>query len=195
VNADIIYSATVTFTQNELHAAVYASENGGGNWTLRDLGLPNLFANVVRVDPTDTNILYCGTGAGVYRSTNKGESWSRFGSGLPNVDVRDMQLFSDGSGIRVSTFGRGVWQILRRQLAIASVSVKKKKLFVFGNNFDDGADILINDEPQKTKNDGDNPTTKLIGPKAGKKIRPGDRIRVRNADGALSNEFIYAPSN
>jgi photosystem II stability/assembly factor-like uncharacterized protein len=194
-NADIIYSATVISTLTEIRAAVYASEDGGRNWALRDLGLPNLFANVVRVDPLDTNILYCGTGVGVYRSTNKGESWSRFGSGLPNVDVRDLQVFSDGSGIRISTFGRGVWQLQRSLIEIASVTVKKKKLFVFGSNFDDGAEILINDQPQKTRNDGDNPTTKLNGPKAGKKIKPGDRIRVRNSDGALSDEFIYAPSN
>jgi hypothetical protein len=32
----------------------------------------------------------------------------------------------------------------------------------------------------------------LIGKKAGKKIKPGDRVQVRNPDGTLSEEFIFS---
>ena len=55
-----------------------------------------------------------------------------------------------------------------------------KKLIVVGENFDPDAVILINGEEQKTRNDDQNPQTTLIGKKAGKKIRPGDRVQVRN---------------
>ena len=53
--------------------------------------------------------------------------------------------------------------------------------------------ILINGEEQKTTPDEQNPTTILIAPEAGKKIQPGEtvKIQVRNPDGQLSEEFTY----
>jgi hypothetical protein len=62
---------------------------------------------------------------------------------------------------------------------------------VVGENFNPDAVILINGEEQKTRNDDQNPQTTLIGKKAGKKIRPGDRVQVRSPDGALSEVFIF----
>ena len=70
-----------------------------------------------------------------------------------------------------------------------------KKLIVIGERFDDGARILINGERQKTANDPDSPTTRLIGKKAGKLVVPGDRLQVQNSDGGLSPEFIYRGSS
>ena len=66
---------------------------------------------------------------------------------------------------------------------ITMASVAGKKLIVVGENFDPDAVILINGEEQKTRNDNQNPQTTLIGKKAGKKIKPGDRLQVRNPDG------------
>jgi uncharacterized delta-60 repeat protein len=74
---------------------------------------------------------------------------------------------------------------------ITSASVSGKKLFVLGENFDSGAVILLNGDDQKTVPDDQNPTTRLIGKKAGKKISPGDKLRVRNSDGVLSPEFTF----
>jgi hypothetical protein len=34
----------------------------------------------------------------------------------------------------------------------------------------------------------------LIVQKAGKKIKPGDRVQVRNPDGSLSEEFTFTAS-
>lgn len=36
--------------------------------------------------------------------------------------------------------------------------------------------------------------TTLIGKRAGKKIKPGDRLQVRNPDHILSEEFIFTGS-
>jgi N-acetylneuraminic acid mutarotase len=76
---------------------------------------------------------------------------------------------------------------------ITSVSISGKKLFVQGTIFDEGADILLNGQKQKTANDGANPNTILKGKKAGKKITPGltVRLRVRNLDGTESPDFVY----
>ncbi len=77
---------------------------------------------------------------------------------------------------------------------IINASVQGKNLFVFGENFDPGAVILLIGEEQKTKHAGQNPETTLIGKKVGKKIKPGDKLQVRNPNGTLSQEFIFTGS-
>ncbi|HEU4387423.1 MAG TPA: endo-1,4-beta-xylanase [Blastocatellia bacterium] len=75
---------------------------------------------------------------------------------------------------------------------VASVVRSGKALLVSGENFDDGAQLLINGEKQrKVFNDETNPLTMLVARKAGKFVQSGDRIQVRNPDGSLSNEIIY----
>ena len=74
---------------------------------------------------------------------------------------------------------------------ITGASVAGKKLFVTGENFDPGAVILLNGEERKTRNDDQNPATKLIGRKAGKKIKAGDKLQVRNPNGTVSQEFTF----
>jgi uncharacterized delta-60 repeat protein len=77
---------------------------------------------------------------------------------------------------------------------ITGVERSGKKLFVYGKNFDNGAELLMNGEKQKkTFNDELNPTTMLTAKKTGKKIAPGQTVmlQVRNRDGRLSNEFSY----
>lgn len=90
---------------------LYQTVDGGASWFPRGTGLPPFSAQVVRVDPTDTNVLYCGTDVGVYRSINQGASWDRFGTGLPSSSVNDIQILDDGSILRVATHGRGVWEL------------------------------------------------------------------------------------
>ena len=76
---------------------------------------------------------------------------------------------------------------------ITGASISGKKLLVEGQNFDDRAKVLLNDEQQKTANDELNPTGLLRCKKAGKKVAPGDtvRLKVRNSDGTESAEFSY----
>jgi len=78
-------------------------------------------------------------------------------------------------------------------LKITGASVAGKKLFVYGDNFDSGTVILLDGEKQKTANDDQNPTTVLIGKKAGKKIASGQTVllQVRNRDGVLSEAFSF----
>jgi hypothetical protein len=76
---------------------------------------------------------------------------------------------------------------------IVGVSVSHKNLTVSGESFDSGAKILIDGVEQKTRNDDERPSTTLIAKKAAKNIPAGQTvaIRVRNADGTLSNEFSF----
>jgi photosystem II stability/assembly factor-like uncharacterized protein len=92
--------------------AVYRTTDRGAHWEARASGLPASFAAiVVRVDPTDRDVLFCGTDVGVFRSTDRGAAWSRFGTNLPAVSVHDLEISGDGSLARIATHGRGVWEL------------------------------------------------------------------------------------
>jgi uncharacterized delta-60 repeat protein len=71
---------------------------------------------------------------------------------------------------------------------ISNASTSGKKLYVEGQNFDEGAAIYINGAKQKTSYDS---ATRLVGKKSGKKVKSGDRIKIVNSDNTESNEHIY----
>jgi hypothetical protein len=77
--------------------------------------------------------------------------------------------------------------------SISSVQAAGKSLLVLGQNFDSGAVILKNGDPQRTLHDDQSPSTTLIGKKVNKTITPGETvtIRVQNSDGSLSNQVTY----
>jgi photosystem II stability/assembly factor-like uncharacterized protein len=106
-NANVAWAAIATTTG----PSVYRSDSGGVAWSPSATGLPAFAAQAVRVDPTDSNVVYCGTDVGVYRSTDAGATWSRFGNGLPSTSVHDLALLPDGSMLRVATHGRGIWEL------------------------------------------------------------------------------------
>ena len=102
-------------SENQRAAAVRVvkSTDGGVTWSAADHGLPRLPVNRIIVDPRTPNgdIVYAANWIGVYRTTDGGATWSRFGAGLPNVYVSDLYIAPDASFLRVSTYGRGVWEI------------------------------------------------------------------------------------
>ena len=104
-------------------AHVYRSANGGSSWVAKNgTGLPDVPANVVAVDPNSTSTVYLGTEIGLYRSIDAGQSWSRYGgSSLPLVSVTEINVALDSSAIRISTFGRGFWELYPNAGAPAGV--------------------------------------------------------------------------
>ena len=76
---------------------------------------------------------------------------------------------------------------------MVDAAVSGKKLSVFGENFSDGAVIVLNGEAQKTSNEPGSPTSVLIAKKSGKRIGRGQTviIQVRNSDGALAEAFNF----
>ncbi len=91
--------------------SLYKSADGGRTWTPSANGLPAFASQVLRIDPTDSRILYCGTDVGVFRSADAGASWSRVGAALPSSSVHDILISADGALLRVATHGRGVWEM------------------------------------------------------------------------------------
>jgi hypothetical protein len=47
----------------------------------------------------------------VSQTADGGANWRLFGTGLPTVNVSDLYMPTDGSYLRVSTYGRGVWEV------------------------------------------------------------------------------------
>ena len=109
---------------------LFRTVDGGATWTpFHGNGtghdLPNVPVYTANFDPSDLTdqTIYVGNELGLYRSTDGGNTWNRYGVGLPNVGVRHMVIASDGSFIRVATFGRGMWQLGGDQFAPPSTTV------------------------------------------------------------------------
>jgi len=82
---------------------------------------------------------------------------------------------------------------LAQSLSINSAAITGKDVIVTGSGFDYGATLLINGQPQRSRNDAVNPASMLIGKKSAKSIARGQTVtlEVRNPDGLLSNQFAF----
>src|SRR5215217_1325415 len=105
-------------------SGVFTSTDGGNTWSPRGNGLPPTLLNVltIRVDPLDSNTLYCGAFNGVYTTSDRGQNWTLMSFGLPSVYVEDLRISKDGSTLRAATYGRGIWELQLRPSATANVS-------------------------------------------------------------------------
>ena len=97
---------------------IYKTIDGGNTWTPfhgngSGFDLPNVPVFVMRYDPTDLTdqTIWVGTELGVYRTTDGGNTWSPYGNGLPAVRITDIRIATNGSLVRIATYGRGVWEI------------------------------------------------------------------------------------
>jgi hypothetical protein len=71
-----------------------------------------------------------------------------------------------------------------------------KSLILYGQNFDDGAKLRVNDEQEKTRNGDPDPSEVLVAKKAGKHIKAGHTVQLQvvNANGKASNLlFVTKP--
>ena len=81
----------------------------------------------------------------------------------------------------------------RQEPRVIDARLNGKKLVVLGENFSDGAVIVVDGEPANTRSDPDNPSGRLIAKKAGKRISPDKivTIAVLNSTGAMSPAFDF----
>ena len=95
---------------------VMRTVNNGATWQRADGGLPDVPVFHVAVDPGDAsgNGLYAATSLGVFHTTDGGANWTLFGAALPTVRAMGLHISADGNVIRVATYGRGAWEINRR---------------------------------------------------------------------------------
>jgi len=72
--------------------------------------LPNIPINCILHHKNSPDRLYIGTDIGVYMSDYNSSYWERYGDDLPNVIVTDIEILEASKLLRVSTYGRGLWQ-------------------------------------------------------------------------------------
>lgn len=91
---------------------IFRSTNYGESWTKITTDLPAAPVNVVREDPKNGHVLYCGTDLGVYLSKDKGRSWQSLQNNLPaSISVNDLFVHPRDLSLVIATYGRGVWVI------------------------------------------------------------------------------------
>ncbi|HLF84293.1 MAG TPA: hypothetical protein VI837_08975 [Blastocatellia bacterium] len=75
---------------------------------------------------------------------------------------------------------------------IFNARVKGRKLILTGENFAQGAVVLVNGEPQKTRNDEESPSTTLIAKKAGNYIPDNAAVTIQVQSGnSLTEKFPF----
>ena len=109
-NSRIIYVGSAGQLGHE-GCGVWKTTDGGQTWTPISDQLPTLSIGAIAIDPTNSKTIWVGTEIGVYRTTDGGATWAPYGIGLPLVRVTDIQISTNASAVRVSTYGRGVWEI------------------------------------------------------------------------------------
>jgi photosystem II stability/assembly factor-like uncharacterized protein len=89
---------------------VFKSTDGGATWTNISGSLPNIPANCVTNVKNSDGGVYVAMDVAVYYRDNSMSDWILFNAGLPNVEVTDLDIQYALGKLRVSTFGRGVWE-------------------------------------------------------------------------------------
>jgi len=127
--ADTSLALAGLFLNTDSLSGMYVTTNGGGLWTRRHTGLPNIVGTLPRsclIRPGSTSEFYVGLGnaantapLGVFRTTNAGLSWTDFNGGtLPNTTsirtlnfrtTTDSTLYAGGAHPTLAT-GQGLFE-------------------------------------------------------------------------------------
>ena len=113
---------------------VYRSTNGGQSFQNISLNLPNVPANASCYEPNSAHGIYVGTDIGVFYTNDSMNFWITFSDGLPAVQITDFALYRATNKLRISTYGRGIWESdLYSILNGVSVAPKPSQFSIFPN--------------------------------------------------------------
>jgi photosystem II stability/assembly factor-like uncharacterized protein len=109
-NTGTVYITLSDRREDNIKPYIYRSNDYGNTWTAIVTDLPAAPVNVIREDPKDPKLLFCGTDMGVYVSRDHGRSWQSLQGNLPvSVSVSDLFVHPRDLNVVISTYGRGVW--------------------------------------------------------------------------------------
>ena len=113
---------------------IWRTHDGGKTWTKIVTGLPSdertgSWVNVVREDPTQKGLLFCGTETTVYVSFDDGDRWWSLRQNLPSTSIRDLVFHTDDrmNDIVIGTYGRGFW-VLDDMSPLREVAAKAREI-------------------------------------------------------------------
>lgn len=98
---------------------LWKSTDGGVTWSSNTDELATLGVSSILIDPTNTNVMYIGTGDrdagdapgfGVYKSVNGGSSWTQSNSGMGNKEVGAMLMHPNNSSYILAATSGGIYR-------------------------------------------------------------------------------------
>ena len=105
-----VYLTLSNRREDDHRVYVYRSRDYGTTWESLAANIPPSPVNVIREDPKNRQVLYCGTDLGVYVSVDAGKSWRSLQANLPaSVSVQDLFVHPRDNKLVIATYGRGVW--------------------------------------------------------------------------------------
>ncbi|MFK7970668.1 MAG: T9SS type A sorting domain-containing protein [Bacteroidia bacterium] len=113
-NADIVYAGTPS-------GGIWQSNNKGISWTKISVGLPRLGVSSIVIDPTNTNIIYIGTGDrdagdtpgyGVWRSIDAGQTWQSRKIGMGNRVVNEIIMHPNNPDIMIAATYQRIYRTI-----------------------------------------------------------------------------------
>jgi hypothetical protein len=147
---------------------IFKTTNAGSSWAdwtgTGSTALPDAPISSLLVDSSlSPSLIYAGTDVGVFVSSSSSASWTEVGpaagsgSGyLPSAPVTALQMFNSGGikELRVSTYGRGIWQFV-----LAGLSSTTTALTTSPNPAIQGASVTLTATVATT---GPNPPTGTV---------------------------------
>ncbi len=108
---------------------VYRTKNATESWEKITTGMVAFDAkmasmalgiNRIRIDPTNTDVVFAGTTQGLFTSTNQGDQWEKIDTSLGDIYISDIQLdpsntqtiyMATSGGLQKSLDGGENWQL------------------------------------------------------------------------------------
>lgn len=111
-NESTVYIALNDRREDNIKPYLYRSIDYGKTWMPVNGNLPASPVNVIREDPRNKNVLYCGTDMGVYQTNDGGKKWTPLNNNIPaSVSVQDMFIHPKTNQMVIATYGRGVYAL------------------------------------------------------------------------------------
>ncbi len=112
---------------------IYKSTDKGVSWTNITINLPPInIINIYNDAYTPNDAMYLATGDAVWYKDTTMAKWLNFSKGLPaTCHISNMMMFNDGSAnsvVRVSFFGRGVWESPLQRIILSGVQTVKSNV-------------------------------------------------------------------
>lgn len=89
---------------------VFYSADGGNTWQDKSVGLPWLPINKLLYIRGSDDIVFAATDAGVFMWNKQQDKWECFNNNLPTCIVSDIDYNYCGGTLRLSTWGKGIWE-------------------------------------------------------------------------------------
>jgi photosystem II stability/assembly factor-like uncharacterized protein len=105
-------AAYVTFDGHrggDMRTYVYRTRDFGASWESLATADIEGYAQVIKEDLENPDLLFLGTEFGLYVSVDGGRTWARYATDFPRVAVRDLAIQPRENDLIIATHGRGIW--------------------------------------------------------------------------------------